>query len=165
MIRIANRSDISRIAEMELFVARYNFKNILPNDYLYKKLSYEDNKKRLFGSFNDMENNCGIEYHVLEDDDIIKGYFSIGLSPNNEKIEIVNFIIDVPFQRNKFGTQLMDYCLALGKNKGAETLWLTVFEKNEAGISFYKKHGFSGEEKTFSKDWNAYGLKLCKKMK
>jgi ribosomal protein S18 acetylase RimI-like enzyme len=164
MVRLANRNDINRIAEIELFTFRYNFKNILPNNFLYKKLSYEYYKNWFFDSFNDMKNNCDIEYYVLEDDNIIKGYFSLGFPSNNEEIELINFIIDVPFQHNKLGTQLMDYCLELVKNKGAKTLWLNVFEKNNIGIKFYERYGFCIGEKTFSKEWNIYGLKLYKKI-
>jgi ribosomal protein S18 acetylase RimI-like enzyme len=164
MIRIANKNDINRIAEIELFVNRYNFKDILPNNFLYKKLSYEYNKNWLFESFNAMENNWGIEYYVLEDDNIIKGYFSVGFPQNSEDIELINFMVDVPFQHNKLGAQLMDYCLGLVKNKGTKKLWLNVFEKNIIAIKFYENYGFRIIEKEHSKEWNINGLRLNKEI-
>ena len=164
MIRIANRDDINRIAEIELFVSRYNFKTILPNNFLYNRLSYEYNKNWFTGSFDDMENDRGIEYYVLEDEKIIKGYFSIGFLPSHEETEIINFIIDVPFQYNKFGTQLMDYCMKLLKNRRVKIIRINVFEKNCVAKKFCEKYGFSIEEKMFSEDWNVYNLRLCKKI-
>jgi ribosomal protein S18 acetylase RimI-like enzyme len=149
---------------MELFIYRYNFKNIFSNDFLYNKLSYEYNKDWFIGSFDDMENNCGIEYYVLEDEGIIKGYFSIGFPPDNKEVEIINFTIDVPFQQNKFGTRLMDYCMELLKNRGAEKIRLNVFEKNNIAIKFYEKYGFNIEEKMFSKDLNINILRTYKKI-
>ena len=152
MIRIANRNDITRIAEIDLFVNRFNFINILPNDFLYKILSYDYCKEWFTGSFKDMENNCGIEYYVLEDENIIKGYFSVGYPQNKDECELINLLIDVPFQHNRLGAVLMDYFINLVKE--IKTITLSVFEKNFIAIRFYEKYGFKMESIHFSKDWN-----------
>jgi ribosomal protein S18 acetylase RimI-like enzyme len=162
MIRIANRNDIHRIAEIELFVNRFNFKDILPNDMLYGKISYEYNKEWFTGSFDDMENNRGIEYYVLEDEDIIKGYFSISFPPDKSECELINLMIDVPFQGNKYGTALMDFLVEMVNNFGTKIIRLNVFEKNTSAIKFYEKYGFTIERKDFSTNWNINILRLYK---
>jgi ribosomal protein S18 acetylase RimI-like enzyme len=162
MLRAANKNDIRRIAEIELFVHRYNFKDILPEDMLYGKLSYENFKEWFSVSFDDMENNRGIEFYVLEDNNIIKGYFSIGSPPDKSEIELINLMVDVPFQRNKNGTALMNFLLEMVKNSGTKIIRLNVFEKNTSAIKFYEKYGFIIEGKDFSKDLNINILRLYK---
>ena len=159
MIRIATRNDIPRISEIELFVSRYNFKDIFSNDFLYKKLTYEYHKNWLEKSFADMENNCGIFYYVLEDEDIIKAYFSMGFPENNVECELLHFIIDVPFQNKKYGTLIMNYCFETLNSKGIKVIRLQTFEKNFVAIKFYEKVGFKIEDNYFSKD---LGIKLLK---
>jgi len=162
LIRAANRNDIRRIAEIELFVHRYNFKDILPDDMLYGKISYEYYKEWFAGSFDDMENDRGIKYYVLEDKNIIKGYFSIGFPPDKSEFELINFMIDVPFQRNKNGTALMNFLLEMVKNFGTKIIRLNVFEKNTSALKFYEKYGFIIEGKDFSKELNISILRLYK---
>ena len=162
MIRIANKNDIDRLAEIELFVSRYNFKDFLPNDFLYNKLSLEYMKNWISGSIDDMENNKGVEYYVLEDENIIKGYFSIGFPRNNNECELLNILIDVPFQNKKWGTLLMDYCLELVKNRGIKLISLYVYEENIIAINFYERYGFKKENKYFSEELNMNSIKYIK---
>ena len=42
----------------------------------------------------------------------------------------------------RVGHMLMQTCLAYGKKKGIQTLWLGVWENNSRAISFYEKNGF-----------------------
>jgi ribosomal protein S18 acetylase RimI-like enzyme len=152
MIRLANKNDVDRIAEIELFVSRYNFKDIFPNDFLYKKLTYEYHKDWLTNSFTNMENDRGIEIYVFDEENIIKGYISIGYPVNSNECELTNIRIDVPFQNNGFGTLLLNYCLELIKNRERNILKLNVFEKNSMAIKFYEKNGFKKENKYFSEE-------------
>ena len=163
MIRIANKGDVARIAEIDLFVRRFSFKDILSNDFLYGKLSYEYLKEWFTGSFIDMENNRGIKYYVLEDKNIIKGYFSIGFPPNNKECELIDFLIDVPFQKNGFGALLMDYLMNIVKDM--EVITLGVFEKNFIAIRFYEKYGFKMESKHFAGGYNTNIIKYKKEIK
>jgi ribosomal protein S18 acetylase RimI-like enzyme len=166
MIRIANRSDINRIAEIELIVNRINYKDILSQEFLYHKISYEYNKGWLNASFDDVENDKGIEYYVIEEENIIKGYFSIGFSLDKDyECELINFMIDVPFQHNKFGTLLMDYCLKLARNRTKNIIGLKVFEKNNIAIKFYEKLGFNMASKCFSEDLDINALRYIRKIK
>lgn len=40
------------------------------------------------------------------------------------------------------GRHLLEYAVALAREKGKEYLWLGVWEKNSAALRFYRKHGF-----------------------
>ena len=164
MIRIANKDDIPRIVEIELFTNRYNFKNILSNDFLYKKITYDYHKNWLNMSFLDMENKKGIEHYVYVEDNLIKGYFSIGFPEDNRNCELINIRVDVPFQNNKIGTIIMDYIFKLAEKKGIDKIVLNVFEKNIIGIKLYEKFGFEIENKYYSEEYGNNILKYQRKM-
>ena len=163
-IRRATRNDIPRISEIYTFVYRYNFRDILQKDYLYGKISYDFAIDFFDKSFKDMENNCGIEYYVLEDDNIIKGSVSLGFPENNEELVIIDLLIDVPFQHNNFGTFIMDYCIESAKNRKIKTLTLKVFEQNIVAINFYKKYDFKMEKIVYNEDWKINLLEYKKKI-
>lgn len=40
------------------------------------------------------------------------------------------------------GLALLDHCRSLAKSEGFDTLWLGVWQENQRGQSFYRKHGF-----------------------
>jgi diamine N-acetyltransferase len=40
------------------------------------------------------------------------------------------------------GDVLLDRCFSEARTMGKEVLWLGVWEENERGLSFYRKHGF-----------------------
>ena len=40
------------------------------------------------------------------------------------------------------GDVLLDRCFVEAREKGKEVLWLGVWEENQRGLSFYRKHGF-----------------------
>ncbi len=40
------------------------------------------------------------------------------------------------------GLALLNHCRILAKNEGFDTLWLGVWQENQRGQSFYRKHGF-----------------------
>jgi ribosomal protein S18 acetylase RimI-like enzyme len=159
MIRIANNNDLARLAEIELFVSRYNYRDIFPTEFLYKKLTYEYHIEWLTKSFIDMKNNRGIEYYVFEEEDIIKGFFSIGFPIDSNEGEICNTVIDVPFQNKKIGTLLLNYCSELIKSRGRNVIKLQTFEKNIIARNFCEKHGFEKENEYFSEK---LGIKFIK---
>jgi ribosomal protein S18 acetylase RimI-like enzyme len=164
MIRKACKNDVSRLAEIELFVNRYNYNEILPKKYLYNKISFENTNNMMDALIKDMENNRGIELYVLEEENIIKGYFSIGFPQNGNECELINILIDVPFQNKKLGTLLMDYCMELVINKGKKLMSFYVYEKNIIAIKFYEKYGFKMENKYFSEELNINAIKYQKNL-
>ena len=162
MIRIASNNDIPRIAEIELFVSRYSFKSIFSNEFLYKKLTYEYHKNWIEKQIINMEKYSGIKFYVLEEENIIIAYFSIGFSDNNEECELFNIRIDVPFQHNKNGTIIINYCFELVKNNGTKLITVRAFENNTVARRFYEKFGFKINDRYFSEEFGIFFLKYIK---
>ena len=167
MIRKAERKDINRMAEIETFVSRYNFKGLFSNEFLYTEITFDYNRDWISKSFNYMENNRRTEYYVIEDEKIIKGWFSIGFSENSNEINecvLTNIRIDVPFQYSKFGTLALDFCFTLMKEKGIKIMRLHTFEGNTMAIKFYEKNGFKFESKYYSEKFNINFLNYKKEL-
>lgn len=58
-------------------------------------------------------------------------------------IELRRFYIARALHGTGAAAKLMDAVLATSRARGAETLWLGVWEKNPRAIAFYVKHGFT----------------------
>jgi ribosomal protein S18 acetylase RimI-like enzyme len=86
----------------------------------------------------------------------------MGFPPDKNECELINFMIDVPFQKNKLGSLLMDYFLQMLKNTGVKIVKLNVFENNFIALNFYKRYGFNVEWRNYSECWNIYVLRLYK---
>jgi diamine N-acetyltransferase len=57
-------------------------------------------------------------------------------------IEIARFYVDRPFQGTGVAQALMREVLETSRARGAESIWLGVWERNERAIAFYAKCGF-----------------------
>ena len=148
MIRVAERNDIERIAEIAMSTNRHNFKNILSDDFLYKKLTFKYLENEVENTFDKLK------YFVLEEDEIIIGYISIDFNKNDCECELINIAVDVEFQNKSYGTRLMDYCLEIAKSIEKKAIKLEVLEKNLIAIRLYEKYGFKIVKKYFSEELN-----------
>ena len=155
MIRKAFVNDCSRIAEIHVFSWRYAYKEFISMDFLINEMTV---KKRDEYFHKDLsEENESIKTYVYEENNIIKGFMTIGECRDDDKnidtFELCGIYIDPLFQRQYIGTKFVKYCIekALNKNKKEIILW--VFEKNNDSIKFYKKMGFEidGEKKEMKK--------------
>ncbi|HEU5304836.1 MAG TPA: GNAT family N-acetyltransferase [Gemmatimonadales bacterium] len=61
-----------------------------------------------------------------------------GLAP----IELWRFYVDRPFQGRGIARALMDAVLDSARARGADTIWLGVWERNPRAQAFYRKCGF-----------------------
>lgn len=68
--------------------------------------------------------------------------FLIGRQAADEA-EILNLAVADPFRRRGEGGALLNAAVELFRTRGVKRVFLEVREANEAGIAFYKKHGFS----------------------
>lgn len=57
-------------------------------------------------------------------------------------IELLRFYVDRPWHGRGVAHDLMDAVIAAARSRGARTLWLGVWERNQRAIAFYEKHGF-----------------------
>ena len=125
MIRQTTIRDISRIAEILVFVKRINFRPIFQDDeYSFNELQVLTVAKQ----YSDPEVLSRIWVY---DDGIVKGLIHI------VDKEIVELYVDFFFQDQGIGSQLMEYAKS---NFPVEYLW--AIEKNTDAIRFYLRHGF-----------------------
>jgi ribosomal protein S18 acetylase RimI-like enzyme len=82
-------------------------------------------------------------------DDQIAGYLKVNWgdsqTENHDKdaFEIERIYILKSFQGSGVGQSLFDFSLKLAKDRGANYVWLGVWEFNHKARSFYKKNGFT----------------------
>ena len=131
LIRKASIKDISRIAEILVFVKRMNYRSIFRNDAVsfgeiqVIPVAEEYSKPEIL--------NC---IWVYESEGIIKGLIRIV-----EK-EVVELYVEHFFQGQGIGAELIEFAI---KEHDVKSLW--VLEKNVNAIRFYEAHGFHITEK------------------
>lgn len=126
MIRKATIEDISRIAEILVFVKRMNYRSIFQND----AVSFgEIQVIPVAEMYSDPEILDSI--WVCETDGIVKGLIRI------EGKEVVELYVEHFFQGQGIGAELMEFAK---KEFDVRKLW--VLEKNVNAIRFYGSHGF-----------------------
>lgn len=126
MIRKATTEDISRIAEILVFVKRMNYRPIFKND----AVSFgEIQVIPVAEEYSDPEILDNI--WVYEAEGIVKGLIRIA-----DK-EIVELYVDHFFQGQGIGAELIGFAI---KEHDVRKLW--VLEKNTDAIRFYEAHGF-----------------------
>ena len=62
--------------------------------------------------------------------------------PREGSVELWRFYVDKPFHGQGVAAGLMNGVKLRAKRRGATTLWLGVWERNERAKAFYAKHGF-----------------------
>lgn len=57
-------------------------------------------------------------------------------------LEISRFYIDKPWHGRGIARVLMSACIAEARSRGADALWLLVYQDNPRAVGFYEKSGF-----------------------
>ena len=57
-------------------------------------------------------------------------------------LEISRFYVDRPWHGHGLARVLMSACIAETRSRGADALWLLVYQDNARAIAFYEKSGF-----------------------
>ena len=127
LIRKAITEDISRIAEILVFVKRMNYRSIFQDDAV---------------SFGEIQvipvakeySSPEILDHiwVYEDEGIVKGLIRI------VDKEVVELYVDHFFQGQRIGAALIEFA-----KEEHDVRFLWVLEENRSAIRFYESHGFS----------------------
>ena len=126
LIRKATVGDISRIAEILVFVKRMNYRSIFRNDAVsFGELQVIP----VAGEYSDPEILNDI--WVYESEGIVKGLARIA-----DK-ELIELYVDHFFQGQGIGAELIEFAK---REHDVRVLW--VLEKNTAAIRFYEAHGF-----------------------
>lgn len=125
MIRKATIQDISRIAEILVFVKRMKFRPIFQND------DYSFGELQVLPVAKIYSEPSILDSIWVYDDGIVKGLIHI------EGSEIVELYVDYFFQNQGIGAKLIEFARA---NHTVTFLW--AIEKNVDAIRFYQAHGF-----------------------
>ena len=129
-VRKADRKDLARIAEIQIFNYRLFFYPIFRSDeYYFEELQVPSLMKKYEAELDSL---------YVYDDGVVKGFIKI------EETYIARLFVEPVLQNASIGSRLLEYAV---KKHQADHLW--VLEKNEKAIRFYERHGFSatGERK------------------
>ena len=124
-IRKAAPKDISRIAEILVFVKRIKYRPIFRND------EYSFGELQVLSVAEKYKEPAILDNILVYDDGFVKGLIRI------EKNEIVELYVDYFFQGQGVGSRLIEYAK---ENYPVDFLW--VIEKNTDAVRFYESHGF-----------------------
>ncbi len=124
-IRKAAPKDISRIAEILVFVKRIKYRPIFRND------EYSFGELQVLSVAEKYKEPAILDNILVYDDGFVKGLIRI------EKNEIVELYVDYFFQSQGVGSRLIEYAK---ENYPVDFLW--VIEKNTDAVRFYEAHGF-----------------------
>lgn len=129
-IRKADKNDLSRIAEIQVFNYRLFFYPIFKSD------EYYFNELRVPSIMQDYES--GLDSLYVYDDGVVKGFIKI------EETYIARLFVEPVLQNASIGSRLLEYAI---REHNADHLW--ALEKNAKAIRFYERHGFTvtGEKK------------------
>ncbi len=113
----------------------------------------EDIQVYLEKSFNQAEistdlNSADTDYLLVMLAEQVIGYAKVCLSqapasvPGRKPVELARIYIDLAYSSMGYGSQLMSACMETARQFGGDTMWLGVWERNEAAIRFYYRWGF-----------------------
>ena len=125
MIRKATIQDISRIAEILVFVKRINYRPIFQDD------DFSFNHLQVLSVAKQYANEDILSEIWVYDDGIVKGMIHL------KGAEIAELYVDHFFQNQGVGAKLMEFAKA---DHSARFLW--ALEKNTDALRFYAAHGF-----------------------
>ena len=124
-IRRATEEDLSRIAEILVFVKRIKYRPIFKND------AFSFGELQVLKVAEEYRDPAILGNMFVYDDGIVKGLLRI------EGDELRELYVDWFFQGQGVGSALIEFAK---KEYGVTHLW--TLEKNTDAIEFYKKHGF-----------------------
>lgn len=146
-IRKAEKKDLSRIAEILVFVKRIKFRPIFQDD------DYSFNELQVLSVAEKYSDPKILDNILVYDDGIVKGMIHI------EKDEIKELYVDWFFQSRGIGSALIEYA-----KKQYPVTFLWAIEKNTDAIRFYERHGFHRtDSKKFEEGTTEYLIMLERK--
>ena len=144
MIRKAMIDDLSRIAEILVFVKRIKYRPIFQDD------DYSFGELQVLRVAEKYKNPDILNNMWVYDDGIVKGLIHI------EGNEIVELYVDYFFHKQGVGSALIEYAK---ENHPITYLW--VIEKNKEAIQFYERHGFHiTNDKKYEEGTTEYIVKM-----
>ena len=134
---------IGRQTFIETFSADNTDENM--NQYLEQGFSSEKLTAEL--------NNEGSEFYFAELSGKVIGYLKLNVGQSqteikdDEALEIERIYVLQEYHGKKVGQVLYEKAIQVSRQKGAQYVWLGVWEENPRAIGFYKKNGFTEFDK------------------
>lgn len=144
-LRVAVAADASRLAEFgaRTFAETFSADNTPENMQRYLARSYGVAKQRA-----ELTDPAWTTI-VAEGDNSVAGFAQLRLGPSpagvvgRSPIELLRFYVDRPWQGRGLAGSLMEEVEREAGRRGADVLWLAVWERNERARAFYRRTGFS----------------------
>ncbi len=143
-LRTADISDANKLSEFAAFAFQQAYENNFdPEDlaiYLAENFTPEQMQREI--------SEPAARFLILDDNDDIAGYIKLfhGEPPvgvvHENTVELVRIYADPDRIGQGLGAQLMQAAIELALSLGAASIWLAVWESNQAAIKFYKKWDF-----------------------
>lgn len=151
MIRKATLDDLCRIAEIHVTGWRYAYRNIIPDEFLFKTMNVPARIDAFKKAIERQE-----DVYVFDENGIVKGFMIIGPcrdSDRSDSFELWGLYVDPFMLRNGIGTKLIGFCEQKARELGHKDVVLWVLEDNKIGRNFYSKMGyeFDGTRKYLDK--------------
>jgi ribosomal protein S18 acetylase RimI-like enzyme len=141
MIRPAEFSDIPRMMEINVFAWRSAYRGIVSDKILFKNRTVMP----LITHYQENFNTDTSERYVF-DDGIIKAFMTVGTCRDEDKpdaFELGAIYVEPPFQRQKIGAAMAEFCENLAAQRGFKEICLWVLEENTSSRLFYEKQGYT----------------------
>ena len=164
MIREATADDSVRIADIEVAGSRFAYKNIVPEECLYRDLSVE-NRIPVYQRWIS-EKRFGVYVYEEPGTGTVKGMMGIGMCEDEDKkgaFELHFIYVDPDCLRMGIGSEMLRFFEQEGREKGCPEFVVWVLEENRLGRNFYEKNGYlsDGKEKIFRR-WNQREIRYVK---
>lgn len=165
MVRKAILDDVNRIAEIHVMGWRFSYQKLISEEFLYKSL----NVSKRITAFTKAIKERKEDIYVYEENDIIKGFMTIGPCRDTDKpyaFELWGLYVDPFMLRHGVGAKLLSYCEQKAFDIGYKVLVIWVLEDNSIGRDFYEKNGykFDGARKLLDK-FGIYEIRYQKRLK
>jgi hypothetical protein len=96
----------------------------------------------------DQLNNPDSEFYFAMINDHIAGYIKINFNDaqtdvkDKNAMEVERIYVSGEHHGKKIGKQLLDFAVAIARNKNFSYIWLGVWEHNHKAVGFYEHNGF-----------------------
>lgn len=155
-IRRAAAGDLHMLREIGIETFRDTFaaQNAPENLNVYMEKAFDEHKLAA-----ELEHRHSLFYFAEEEGELA-GFMKLNIgeaqseSMGGEALEIERLYIRRAFKRRGLGRKLIELALQTAEAEGKRTVWLGVWEKNEAAAAFYEQLGFvrTGEHSFYMGD-------------
>ncbi|MEQ8473805.1 MAG: GNAT family N-acetyltransferase [Marinoscillum sp.] len=144
-IKLVEEDELPQLLEFarENFISTYGHMNSPENMEHYLRESFT------IDPFTREFNHPGSSFFVLiNSDNTIIGYYKLNIGSAQterhypESIEIERIYVGQKLKGKGLGRKMIHHAASQAKSRNLNFIWLGVWEKNPAAISFYKKLGF-----------------------